>query len=157
MTIREARADDLEALVALNAEIQTLHHQALPQLFKPAAAEPAKAYFAALMGEAANRFLLANADEAVAGYLFCERRERPETALTYASRALYIHHLGVRPGYRRQGIGRGLMAAARSLAAETACGRIEVDFWAFNDAARDFYAALGFVSCNERWWQETRA
>jgi shikimate dehydrogenase len=152
--IRPPTWADIDALIALNAEIQALHHQALPHLFKPASGgEAVKDLFVQLMGGAANTFLVAIADDAVAGYLFCETRERAETALTYASRAVYNHHLGVDAQFRRRGIGRALIAAAQSLATERGIKRIEVDFWSFNDEAREFYAALGFVSFNERWWR----
>ena len=154
LTIRPADQSDLDVLVALNGEVQTLHHQALPHLFKPVTGgQASKALFAQLLGDTANRFLLAMLDASAAGYLFCETREREETALTYANRSLYIHHLGVAQAYRRQGIGRALMAAAQAVAAESAISRIEVDFWTFNEDARAFYAAQGFVSFNERWWR----
>jgi ribosomal protein S18 acetylase RimI-like enzyme len=152
--IRPATTADLDDLVVLNGDIQALHHQTLPHLFKPAKGGSAvKELFGQLLGDAANIVLVAIANETVAGYLFCERRERAETALTYASCALYIHHLGVSAEHRRQGIGRALMSAAQSFATESGISRIEVDFWTFNDEARAFYAAQGFVSFNERWWR----
>jgi len=35
-----------------------------------------------------------------------------------ATRLVYLHHICVRPSYRRQGVGRALMDAVRSAASE---------------------------------------
>jgi len=152
LTIRPATAADLAALAALNRDVQALHHQALPSLFKPPS-EAAADFFAERLGDSAHVFLLAWRDDEPAGYLFYELRQRPETALTYASRALTICHLAVRSDCRRQGIGRALLAAVEAAAAENSVARIEVDFWDFNEEAQAFYAAHGFAPATARWWR----
>jgi GNAT superfamily N-acetyltransferase len=42
----------------------------------------------------------------------------PETPFSYADDLVYLHHISVRPSYRRQGVGRALMDAVRSAARE---------------------------------------
>jgi ribosomal protein S18 acetylase RimI-like enzyme len=42
----------------------------------------------------------------------------PETPFSYADDLVYLHHISVRPSYRRQGVGRALMDAVRSAASE---------------------------------------
>lgn len=152
LIIRPATTADLETLVTLNRDVQALHHRAMSELFKPPSDE-ARKLFAELLGNPANVFLVALRGSEAVGYLLYEVRERPETALTYASRALTICHLSVRSDCQRQGIGRALLAAVEVVAAERDIARIEVDFWAFNEEAQAFYAKLGFVPATARWWR----
>lgn len=61
----------------------------------------------------------------------------------------YIHHLAVRPGHRRQGIGR--LLASRCLAALAAEGIEKCHLFVFsqNEAAIKFWQAVGFTGRTE--------
>jgi GNAT superfamily N-acetyltransferase len=62
-----------------------------------------------------------------------------------AAPTLMVHDLFVVPVHRRTGAGRALMAAAARTAAARGCCRMDVNVLAWNDAARRFYASLGFA------------
>ncbi|AKH43077.1 ribosomal protein S18 acetylase RimI-like enzyme [Altererythrobacter atlanticus] len=56
----------------------------------------------------------------------------------------WVYYLAVDPAHRGQGIGRLLMDAAEAWLREQGCPKIQLMVRAGNDAAKDFYAALGY-------------
>lgn len=61
-----------------------------------------------------------------------------------AAPTLMVHDLFVAEAYRRFGGGRALLSAVARLAKDRGCCRMDVNVLAWNDAARRFYASLGF-------------
>lgn len=61
----------------------------------------------------------------------------------HASRVLNIHDLAVSPGFRSQGIGEMLLAAAEKRAAESGCCKVTLEVREDN-RARNLYERLGF-------------
>lgn len=59
------------------------------------------------------------------------------------TRSLYLKELYVRRNHRRRGVGRLLMAAIFSIAANEGCSRVEWTADRSNVSALDFYKALG--------------
>jgi GNAT superfamily N-acetyltransferase len=63
---------------------------------------------------------------------------------------LYIHHVSVDPGARRLGVGTLLLDAAFDLARDVGVTRVEVDVWAANAPATEFFASAGLSAHNIR-------
>ena len=55
----------------------------------------------------------------------------------------YIDDLCVRSTHQRQGIGRRLMEKCKEIAKDSGCRMIDLNVWAFNQAAIAFYESLG--------------
>ena len=65
-----------------------------------------------------------------------------------AKPGIYIEDLYVKPGFRGQGLGKGLLKYIASLAIERGCGRVE--WWVLNwNPARKFYESIGARAMNE--------
>jgi diamine N-acetyltransferase len=151
--IRRAVDDDGDALSLLGAEIQAMHAEALPWRFKPPAPDTFPSEEAiALLGLPENHFFVAEVDGSAVGYVYAEIAERSETAAQYALEVVYVHHLYVRPAFRRRGIGRALLDAARMVGTEQGIARLTLDVWTFNEEARAFFRGYGLKSYNERLW-----
>jgi len=70
------------------------------------------------------------------------------TYSTFQARPLLnVHDLIVLPAYRRQGIGRKLMAAVGKKARRLGCGKITLEVRYDNEKARRLYASLGYGEC----------
>lgn len=66
-----------------------------------------------------------------------------------AAPTLMVHDLFVLEDHRRSGAGRALLAAAARVAETSGCCRMDVNVLAWNEAARRFYASLGFRHLKE--------
>jgi ribosomal protein S18 acetylase RimI-like enzyme len=155
MEIRLATVADAETIAELNADVQQIHVDALPDLFKAPApyafppsiirewlADPATVVYIGMLGE-----------EAV-GYIYAEVRLRPETSWQYAMNSIYIHHISVRPEHRGAGYGKKLIDAVKNLAKEKGISWVALDVWSFNTEAKAFFSKQGFTVFNERMWLE---
>lgn len=56
---------------------------------------------------------------------------------------IYLEDLYVRPGFRRAGVGRGLLVHLARLARERGCGRLEWSVLDWNEPAIGFYGEIG--------------
>jgi ribosomal protein S18 acetylase RimI-like enzyme len=104
----------------------------------------------ALLGLPENHFFMAEVDGSAVGYVYAEIAKQSETAAKYALEVVYVHHLYVRPAFRRHGIGRALLDAVRAVGAEQGIARLTLDVWTFNEAARTFFRGYGLKPYNER-------
>ena len=153
IVVRRAGPDDADVMSALNADVQAVHAAALPESFKPPGPEafsPAAA--AAVLAEPDNLVFVAEVDAVPAGYAYAEVRRVPETSSRYAYEMVYLHHLSVRPGYRRQGVGARLLDAVRAAGDDLGIALLALDVWSFNESARAFFHRRGFKPYNERLW-----
>jgi GNAT superfamily N-acetyltransferase len=150
--IRPLRPRDRRAHDFLVAELDMLHHEALPGLIKPPAeARVSDAEFRQrledpsifLRGYQANRMLV--------GLVRAELKENREGRAHHASRVVRIEELIVGRQARGQGIGYALLRAAEHWAAEQAATAIELNVYAFNISAMDFYNAAGFAPRSMVW------
>jgi GNAT superfamily N-acetyltransferase len=151
--VRRASGADAELISALNVDVQGLHAAALPSRFKPSGPDSLPAAEAlALIADPDHLVFIAEVDGAPAGYAYAELIFRHETSLHYASRTVYLHHLSVRPQYRRHGVGTNLIDAVRTAGRELGFTLLAADVWTFNHEARAFFIRRGFEVYNERLW-----
>lgn len=151
MEIRRATASDAGIVSQLNREVQQLHANALPHLFKPPVGEAfSPAAFAELVADEETRVLIGCVEGVPVGYIYAQFVRRPENAFRYALELCYVHHLSVDRAYHKQGYGEQLLGAVVALARARGIGRVELDVWAFNNNARGFFASQGFAVFNER-------
>jgi ribosomal protein S18 acetylase RimI-like enzyme len=151
LDIRLATPGDHVLFHALNADVQRLHYETRPDLFKaPSEVRSSREEFAALFNKPGVSIWFAFSGGEPVGYVYVEQRERPEDELQRAQRALYVHQLSVRPEARRRGVGTALMRQALTTARAAGVMRVELDVWAFNEGARQLYRALGYTPWIER-------
>jgi GNAT superfamily N-acetyltransferase len=64
-------------------------------------------------------------------------------------RGLFLEDLYVRPAFRGEGVGKGLLVHVARLAADRGCGRMEWSVLNWNRRAIGFYEALGARAIND--------
>ncbi len=145
LKVRAATVDDAGTISGLNDEVQNVHAEALPHLFKPASRETfSSKKIAEILTRPENRMFLACFDEEPAGYLYCEIRRREESPATYARDQVYIHHVSVHRSHRRRGVATALCSAVTALAKDIGIRRLGLDVWSFNADAIAFFESEGF-------------
>ena len=150
--IRPAGAADADTLAELNADIQAIHRAAHPWRFKPPSPEQfSREHVAKLVSNPNVSIVIASAEGRSAGYAYWEFIQDDETAFTYPDAVLYLHHVSVKPAFRRQGVGTALMRHVQDQAEQRGV-KVVLDVWTVNEEALAFYARLGFSRYRERWW-----
>ena len=145
LAIRLATIEDAAAIARQTADVQRLHHDALPDMFKMPAADlfpPQK--LAALIHDPNSVVAVAEMDGTVIGHIYGALVKRAESEFHEASAALYIHQIGIDADVRRQGVGTALMEFIQDKARALGLTAMQVDHWAFNTRAASFFAACGF-------------
>jgi GNAT superfamily N-acetyltransferase len=153
MEIRRATASEAGVVAQLNREVQQLHAEALPHLFKPPSGDafPPDA-FARLVGDEDTHILIGWVGETPIGYIYAEFVRRAENAFRHALELCCIQQISVEQVYQKRGYGEQLIGKVVELARARGIARIELDVWAFNQNARGFFARQGFAVFNERMY-----
>ena len=148
-TVRFASAADIDTLLFLNAEVQSLHATLYPENFKPTAdAEGLRTMFAARLANPETRIALAEAGGAPVGYVYFETQALAETPFSPARRRVYLRHLCVVKAMQRRGVATALLRVVEQHAAAEGLSEIAVDAWAANVGALSFFQSRGFTALN---------
>lgn len=143
MTIRKAEKKDIPQILQLLVQVNMIHHNGRPDIFKgPATKFNEQQLCDLLEDETRPVFVCAEADR-VLGYAFCELRKTPDGPMLVGQSTLFVHDLCVDESVRGKGVGRALMEYVAALAKESGCRSVTLNVWACNEGARRFYEALG--------------
>ncbi len=145
IVVRLATLDDADVIALQTSSIQQLHNQVLPFIFKPPSADlfpPQK--LAALIADPNCIVAVAEIGGKVVGHIYGAVVNRAENEFNRAHSYLYIYQIGVNDDARRQGVGTALITFTWDRARALGLTALQVDHWAFNARARDFFEACGF-------------
>ena len=155
MDIHQAVHEDALRLSSLSMDVQRLHAEHHPDVFRmPQSENYAISFFEEMLVDPTVRIFIAEEVGDALGYILCRLVERPENTFTFAARFLLIDQISVRPVAHGQGIGMALMQQAELLAEEWQVQRIHLDSWDFNSAAHGFFEHLGFHKFHFRFWRQ---
>jgi ribosomal protein S18 acetylase RimI-like enzyme len=153
IAIRRPGEADAAVLSLLNADVQSLHASALPERFKPPGPDTFSATVAgALLADPGNLVFVAEVDSQPAGYVYAEVLHLPESPLRHAWDEVHLHHISVRPAFRRKGIASALLDSVRAAAGEIGIDLVTLQVWTFNEDARAFFRRQGFTPYMARLW-----
>jgi GNAT superfamily N-acetyltransferase len=152
ISIKTASPADADTLAKLNQHVHKLHLETVSHFFKQPASQEVVAFFREHLAKANWRAFIAYIDDTAVGYLLVTTGERPENTFSLARRWLYIDQISVEPDWQGQGVGRELMNVALQYARQVGLDNIEVDTWAFNNAAQSFFQSIGFQPKTRRFW-----
>lgn len=144
-TIRRAVPADAGALTGLLEEVDELHRDALPWLFRRIEGAEQTAFRDAFLSKPDHAaFLAIAADGTFAGVVYVFLRATARAAIVVPAVVAEIDVLVVKSSYRRLGIGKRLVEAALEWASLAGASRTELGVHHFNEPARAFWTALGF-------------
>ena len=145
ITVRNATMEDADAIAGLTVEVQQLHREALPDIFKvPSDRLFSREKLATLLQDANSTVAVAESKGEIIGHVCGIILHRPENEFKKAEKYMYIQQIGVRKDARRQGVGRALIAFIESKALASAVTGLQLDYWAFNTRAQSFFESCGF-------------
>lgn len=147
---------DIQLLAEMNEEIQTLHYDLYPDVFKPYNFEMVEQAFEHFLKDSDSKAYVAMENNEPAGYILFKLKDSIESAFKYAARAIYVDQIVVLENYRGAGIGEELMNKAYDFANQHEIDQIELDHWSMNLTARYFFDKHGFQYFNERMFKVLR-
>jgi GNAT superfamily N-acetyltransferase len=154
MSIRKAVRGDGLLLSRLSVDVQQLHADQHPRIFKmPQREDFAITFFDEMLADPAVHIFVAEADGRAIGFILCKLVERPENPFTFAARILLVDQISVRPQVQGKGIGAALLQQAELLARELKAERVVLDSWDFNLGAHTFFERMGFEKFVFRFWK----
>ena len=141
--IRPATERDIPALMSLLVQVNMVHHNGRPDLFKGPTTKYTEAELAAILADPATPvFVATDESDRVLGHGFC-LLEHSGGRLMEAHDTLYIDDICVDAAARGQGVGRALWDHILAFARQKGCYNVTLNVWCCNPGAMKFYEKLG--------------
>lgn len=146
ITVRRAEKKDAKRLCELLETIAQLHHEGRPDIY---GAGGAKYNIKDVEKKIKNKdeiiLVAVGEDDEVLGYTMSKIIDVKENGILLGYRKMYIDDVCVDSAYRKLGIGKKLMDATKLEAEKADCHIAELNVWAFNENAINFYKSCGMT------------
>lgn len=145
MKIRMAKEKDIDRVHALLVQVNALHHDGRPDLFK-AGTKYTDEELRSIFLDANSPVLVAvDDDDEVVGYAFCMLVRHEDSHILTDIRTLYVDDICVDENMRGRNVGKTLYEAVVRLAKERGCYNITLNVWCCNESAMSFYRKCGML------------
>lgn len=144
ISVRRAEARDIPAILRLLVQVNMVHHEGRPDLFKgPTTKYDEGELRAILQSDDAPVFVCVDAGDNVLGHGFCAVQRQANTRLMVENQTLYIDDICVDEAARGRGVGRALYEHILKYARAISCYNVTLNVWTCNPGAMAFYEKLG--------------
>lgn len=140
--IRKANDADIQRIIELLHQVNMVHFEIRPDLFKPNTTKYNEQELSALLADELMTIFVYD-DGTVQGYAFCQIKEVKDDILLQDIKTLYIDDICVDENARGKHIGKALFEFVRDYARSIGCKNITLNVWEGNDAALRFYKNMG--------------
>ena len=145
ITVRRAEPRDIPAILRLLVQVNMVHHNGRPDLFKgPTTKYTADELAAIIADDETPVFVCVDAHDAVLGHGFCVM-QHAGGQLMEEHDTLYIDDICVDEAARGKGVGRALYDHILDYARQRGCYNVTLNVWCENPGAMEFYRAMGLV------------
>ena len=148
--IRKATIDDLEQVNVLRRQVNDLHVNGRPDIFRAGFCDEMWDRLYQVYDSKNYDVIVAVDGKTPIGYAVVEYAKKPLSPYNNERTYYKIEEIGVDKDRRDQGIGTLLMTFLKADAKESGYQKIELDVWEFNKNAMRFYESQGF-SCYRRY------
>ena len=142
--IRRERECDMKDINRLLVQVNMVHHQGRPDLFRAGKKKYTDKQLRKLIHDDSRPiFVAVDEQERVLGYAFCIFQQHLDDNILTDIRTLYIDDLCVDETIRGQHIGKSLYEAVLAFARESDCYNVTLNVWTLNEGAMKFYEKCG--------------
>jgi len=143
MEIRKAASADIPQILKLLVQVNMVHHNGRPDLFRGPATKYSEHELKTLLRDKTRPVFVCMDEKALLGYAFCILKEVSDNQLLEDCKTLYVDDLCVDETCRSSGVGKALMTHAVQFAKDCGCHNVTLNVWSFNEPAMRFYQSLG--------------
>ena len=143
--IRRAEEKDIGALTKLLFQVQKVHSDGRPDIFKAGKRKYTDEELLRIIGDDGRPIFVYDEDGAVSGYVFCIKQYTSETEQLCRRSTLYIDDLCVDKSRRGQHIGKALYEYVLDYAKKEKFDSVTLNVWALNESAYGFYVKMGLA------------
>ena len=141
--IRFAKEKDIPQIMDLLSQVDLVHHNGRPDIFKIGTKYSADELKVMLKDKTRPILVCTDENDSVMGYCFCVFEQHVNNSVLTDIKTLYIDDLCVDEKLRGKHIGKQLYDAALKLAKENGCYNLTLNVWSCNQSAMRFYESLG--------------
>ena len=143
--IRNAVKKDIPKIYDLLLQVDLVHHNGRPDIFK-IGAKYSKEQLENMLSDELNPILVCvDENDDVMGYCFCNFICHKNNSVLTDIKTLYIDDICVDQTLRGKGVGTKLFNGAKDLAKSNNCHNLTLNVWSCNGSAMEFYKAMGLV------------
>lgn len=143
MKIRKAQNKDIKELDQLLYQVQSIHHQGRPDIFKIGQKKYTDQQLLEIINNEKTPVFVATINDKVVGYAFCIFQQHISNNILTDIKTLYIDDLCVDENTRGQHIGKSLYNHVLNYAKESGCYNVTLNVWTLNQDAMKFYEKCG--------------
>lgn len=147
-----AEEKDLVRVNELRKQVNDIHVEGRPDVFKAGFGTELRDFARVIMNGENSNIIVAERNGVICGMACVDYVNKPETPFGNARKYYHVQEIAVDEAFRRQGVARELFEFMKADAASRGLSKIELDVWAFNESAIEFYGAMGFKET--RIWME---
>ncbi|MDD6301811.1 MAG: GNAT family N-acetyltransferase [Bacillales bacterium] len=141
--IRLAKKEDIIYLNNLLYQVEAIHHNVRPDLFKEGKKKYTDDELVKIIENINTPIFVYERNNQVIGYAFCIVLNNIESSVLQNIKTLYIDDLCVDKEYRRKHIGKELVEFVFDYAKSINCYNITLNVWVDNKEALSFYRKIG--------------
>lgn len=140
--IRKANKNDIGRIIELLHQVDMVHHEIRPDLFKSYTTKYNEQELEALLDNDSNPIFVYD-DGEVLGHAFCQITDVKSHKLLQDAKTLYIDDICVDEKARGKHVGKALYEFVRDYAKSIGCYNMTLNVWEGNDPALSFYKNMG--------------
>lgn len=142
--VRNAVSKDIPEILKLLVQVDMVHHNGRPDLFKgPATKYNAEELEKIIVDPETPVFVYEKEGGEIAGHAFCIHQQQKENSVLTDIRTLYIDDICVDENCRREGVGEALYNHVVEYAKKEGFYNITLNVWSCNPGAVHFYESMG--------------
>lgn len=142
--LRPASQNDIPRILELLIQVDMVHHEGRPDLFKGPATKYNAEELKAILDDSKTPVFVYEDDEGkVLGHAFCMEKQVVGDSVLTDVKTLYIDDICVDEAARGKGVGSALYRYVKDYAKEKGFYNITLNTWTCNPAACAFYEAMG--------------
>jgi ribosomal protein S18 acetylase RimI-like enzyme len=135
---------DIELIRPIIEEVQNLHAQLYPQIYRPYSEQNITKAMKLMMENNDIELWVVFANDVAVGYMLLMLKNIADNAFYFSHHILHVDQLAVLKSHQRMGVGAALLAKAESIAIENNIRRLELDHLYLNKNAAIFFEENGF-------------